>query len=40
VAALHDGADELPPGSRVLLIAAGAGVMAGAALYTEPAVGS
>lgn len=36
VAALHKGADHLPPGSRILLIAAGAGVTAGAALYRRP----
>lgn len=33
VAALRRAAEELPPGARVLLIAAGAGVTAGAALY-------
>ena len=33
VAALRSAAEELPPGARVLLIAAGAGVTAGAALY-------
>jgi 3-oxoacyl-[acyl-carrier-protein] synthase III len=33
VAALRNAAEELPPGARVLLIAAGAGVTAGAALY-------
>ncbi|MDZ4235239.1 MAG: 3-oxoacyl-[acyl-carrier-protein] synthase III C-terminal domain-containing protein, partial [Dietzia sp.] len=31
--ALRDVSDRLPPGSRVLLVAAGAGVTAGAALY-------
>jgi 3-oxoacyl-[acyl-carrier-protein] synthase-3 len=36
IAALHDGARHLPPGSRVLLVAAGAGVTAGAALYRSP----
>jgi len=35
VAALHDVADQLPRGGRVLLIAAGAGVTAGAALYRK-----
>jgi 3-oxoacyl-[acyl-carrier-protein] synthase-3 len=39
VAALHDGTDELPPGSRVLLVAAGAGVTAGAAIYRTPPPG-
>lgn len=39
VAALHDGADQSPPGSRVLLVVAGAGVTAGAALYRRPSVG-
>ncbi|HXA10796.1 MAG TPA: 3-oxoacyl-[acyl-carrier-protein] synthase III C-terminal domain-containing protein [Mycobacterium sp.] len=33
VAALRSAAEELPPGARVLLVAAGAGVTAGAALY-------
>jgi 3-oxoacyl-[acyl-carrier-protein] synthase-3 len=33
VAALRSAAEELPPGARVLLIAAGAGVTAGATLY-------
>ncbi|OBF93808.1 3-oxoacyl-ACP synthase [Mycobacterium sp. 852002-51163_SCH5372311] len=33
IAALRSAADELPAGARVLLIAAGAGVTAGAALY-------
>jgi 3-oxoacyl-[acyl-carrier-protein] synthase-3 len=36
LAALRDGADQLPAGARVLLIAAGAGVTAGAALYCQP----
>jgi 3-oxoacyl-[acyl-carrier-protein] synthase-3 len=36
VAALRDGADVLPAEGRVLLIAAGAGVTAGAALYRKP----
>jgi 3-oxoacyl-[acyl-carrier-protein] synthase-3 len=40
VAAIHDGAEPLPPGARVLLIAAGAGVTAGAALYRTAAVRS
>jgi 3-oxoacyl-[acyl-carrier-protein] synthase-3 len=35
VAALHCAAEELPSRARVLLIAAGAGVTAGAALYRE-----
>ena len=35
VAALRSAAEELQPGGRVLLIAAGAGVTAGAALYRE-----
>jgi len=35
VAALRSAAEELPPGARVLLVAAGAGVTAGAALYRE-----
>ncbi|MDT7548510.1 MAG: 3-oxoacyl-[acyl-carrier-protein] synthase [Actinomycetota bacterium] len=35
VAALHCAAEELPSGARVLLIAAGAGITAGAALYRE-----
>jgi 3-oxoacyl-[acyl-carrier-protein] synthase-3 len=35
VAALHCAADELPSGARVLLIASGAGVTAGATLYRE-----
>jgi 3-oxoacyl-[acyl-carrier-protein] synthase-3 len=35
-ASLHDGADHLRAGASVLLIAAGAGVTAGAALYREP----
>jgi 3-oxoacyl-[acyl-carrier-protein] synthase-3 len=33
VAALRSATEELPPGGRVLLVAAGAGVTAGAALY-------
>jgi 3-oxoacyl-[acyl-carrier-protein] synthase-3 len=37
VAALHCAAEELPSGARVLLIAAGAGITAGAALYREGA---
>ena len=36
VAALRTAAEELSPGARVLLIAAGAGVTAGAALYRQP----
>lgn len=36
VAALRDGAERLVPGGRVLFIAAGAGVTAGAALYRTP----
>ncbi len=35
VAALHDGTDELPGGGRVLIVAAGAGITAGAALYRK-----
>lgn len=35
MAALKSATEELPPGARVLLIAAGAGVTAGAALYRE-----
>ncbi|EID10530.1 3-oxoacyl-ACP synthase [Mycobacterium xenopi RIVM700367] len=35
-AALHRTADRFPAGSRILLIAAGAGVTAGAALYRQP----
>jgi 3-oxoacyl-[acyl-carrier-protein] synthase-3 len=35
VAALLDVAEELSPGARVLLIAASAGVTAGAALYRQ-----
>ena len=40
VAALHCAAEELPSGARVLLIAAGAGVTAGAALYREAPAGA
>ncbi|HXL61962.1 MAG TPA: 3-oxoacyl-[acyl-carrier-protein] synthase III C-terminal domain-containing protein [Mycobacterium sp.] len=40
VAALHCAAKELPSGARVLLIAAGAGVTAGAALYREAPAGA
>ncbi|WP_327037206.1 3-oxoacyl-[acyl-carrier-protein] synthase III C-terminal domain-containing protein [Mycobacterium heckeshornense] len=35
-AALHRTVDRLPAGSPVLLIAAGAGITAGAALYRQP----
>jgi 3-oxoacyl-[acyl-carrier-protein] synthase-3 len=35
VAALRGAAEELSPGARVLLIAASAGVTAGAALYRQ-----
>jgi 3-oxoacyl-[acyl-carrier-protein] synthase-3 len=38
-AALRDGVDRVPPSGRVLLIAAGAGVTAGAALYRKGPVG-
>jgi 3-oxoacyl-[acyl-carrier-protein] synthase-3 len=34
--ALHRSVDRLPAGARVLLIAAGAGVTAGAVLYRQP----
>ena len=40
VAALGAAAEHLPLGGRVLLIAAGAGVTAGAAIYTKAPVGS
>jgi 3-oxoacyl-[acyl-carrier-protein] synthase-3 len=40
VAALHDGIAGLPPDSRVLIIAAGAGITAGAALYRKAPVES
>lgn len=40
VAALRRAGETLPPGARVLLIAAGAGVTAGAALYRQAPVGS
>jgi 3-oxoacyl-[acyl-carrier-protein] synthase III len=40
VAALHGAAKELPRDARVLLIAAGAGVTAGAALYREAPAGA
>lgn len=40
VAALNAATDQIPPGGRVLLVAAGAGVTAGAALYTKARVGS
>ena len=39
VAALREGADQLPPGGRVLLVAAGAGITAGAALYRTARAG-
>jgi 3-oxoacyl-[acyl-carrier-protein] synthase-3 len=39
-AAFRDGTARIPNGGTVLLIAAGAGVTAGAALYTMPSVGS
>jgi 3-oxoacyl-[acyl-carrier-protein] synthase-3 len=39
VAALDRGTEELPPGGRVLIIAAGAGVTAGAALYRKAPLG-
>ena len=39
VAALRDGADRLPPGGRALLVTAGAGITAGAALYRKAPVG-
>ncbi len=39
VAALREGVDQLAPGGRVLLIAAGAGITAGAALYRTPPAG-
>ncbi|MBV8178451.1 MAG: 3-oxoacyl-ACP synthase [Mycobacterium sp.] len=37
-AAFHQSADYLPPSTRVLFIAAGAGVTAGAAIYRQPGV--
>ena len=36
IAALHRSAGRLPAGARVLLIAAGAGITAGAAIYRQP----
>jgi 3-oxoacyl-[acyl-carrier-protein] synthase-3 len=40
IAAFHDGAERLPSDGRVLIVAAGAGVTAGAALYRMPRAGS
>lgn len=40
VAALHHGTPGLPPGSSVLIIAAGAGITAGAALYRKAPIES
>ncbi|MCV7057840.1 3-oxoacyl-ACP synthase III family protein [Mycolicibacterium gilvum] len=34
--ALHRVSDEIPPGGRILLVAVGAGITAGAALYRKP----
>ncbi|KAA0079385.1 3-oxoacyl-ACP synthase [Mycolicibacterium sp. P9-64] len=40
VAGLHDGTARLPPSSRVLIIAVGAGITAGAALYRTAPIGA